>query len=159
MARKLSAIISSGELEFARDDADLFQELDVARLYLFSLTMMAQRYTSASLETHEANLLYKHRTELQFTTEELYEVLRTIVQDTSGVIPGWFWFDGRIPGGAADTLLSMAAYDSNSNVRVRALKLACIGPDPAVSRSAGNFAPERRVVLSFIRGVPIPWGR
>jgi HEAT repeat protein len=123
LSSRVSRIVSSGNLEFSRTRANVLEEFDVVRLYLLSATWMADRYTSEFLGTHEINLLYKHRSRLEATSAEEYQILRTVLHDTSDVIPGWFWFRDAFPNGLAALLFSIANHDANTSLRVRALAL------------------------------------
>jgi hypothetical protein len=123
LSSKVSRVVSSNNLEFSHADANLLGEFEVARLYLLSETWMALRYTSDFLGTHETNLLYKNRHRLDITVNEEFQILRTLLHDSSGVVPGWFWFSDAFPDGPESTLLSIANDDSNTSLRVSALKL------------------------------------
>jgi HEAT repeat protein len=122
LSGKVSRVVSSANLEFLRSDADVLGEFEIVRLYLLSATWMASRYTSDFLGTHESNLFYKHRGQLKATLNEEYQMLRTVLQDSSDVIPGWFWFREAFSDGPVDVLL-IATRDSNASLRARTLKL------------------------------------
>jgi Domain of unknown function (DUF4062) len=68
----LGRVIESGKLEFSVQEAKLLQEFEVARLFLLSSTLMSRRYTGDVLSTHELNLLYKHRENLEVTSAEQF---------------------------------------------------------------------------------------
>ena len=123
LSSKVARAVASGKLEFSGTEADSLGEFEIARLYLLSATWMARRYTSEFLGTHEINLLYKHRGELEVTTSEEFQLLRTVLHDSSDVIPGWFWFRDAFPSGPLDILLRLGTDDLNASLRARTLKL------------------------------------
>src|SRR5258707_6078078 len=47
--------VNRGDLEFSRQDANLLQEFDIARMFLLSATWVSQRSTGEVLEAHEMN--------------------------------------------------------------------------------------------------------
>jgi hypothetical protein len=121
----VASVVKSGRLEFSRQEPHLLSELDVARLFLLSSTWMARRYTFDFIGTHEINLLYKHRVQIEATAWEEYELLRTVLHAESDVIPGWFWFREVFVEleRLKDTLFSMARMDADASLRSRALKV------------------------------------
>jgi HEAT repeat protein len=123
LSGKVARLAESGNLESSGSDAESLGEFEVARLYLLSATLIARRYTSEFLGTHETNLLYKHRDRLELTNTEEFQLLRTVLHDASDVIPGWFWFRNAFPKGMLDILLYMATDDIDAGLRARALKL------------------------------------
>ncbi len=121
ITNSLMRVIKSGRLEFSRQDAKHLQEFDIARLFLFSATLMSWRSTGETLRTHEMNLLYKYRQRLELTAPEYRELYRTVVIGTSESIPGWYWFRGWTPDTVRDNFLFLTAHDSSARVRGRAL--------------------------------------
>jgi HEAT repeat protein len=115
----LNCTLKDGKLEFSSSSENPLQEFDVVRCFLFFETLMAHRYTSDVLGTHEINLLYKHRQQLNLTSPEEYQLLRSFVSDRSDVKPGWFWSHES----TEDILLFLAFRDSSDDVRIRALEL------------------------------------
>ncbi|MBZ5656589.1 MAG: DUF4062 domain-containing protein [Acidobacteriia bacterium] len=122
-AASLTRVIKSGELEFTRQETNLLQEFDVARLFLLSATWMSRRYTNDTIGTHEMNLLYKHREQLDPTVTEYFQMLRSILADAGDVIPGWFWFSVMTSETVRDQLFTLSTRDSSNDVRRRALRL------------------------------------
>jgi hypothetical protein len=123
LSDKVARVVASGKLELSGPDANSLSEFEIARLYLLSATWMALRYTSNFIGTHEINLLYKHRSQLEITTIEEFQLLRTVLRDTSDVNPGWFWLRNAFPNGPLETLLHIASEDIDDSLRVCALKL------------------------------------
>jgi hypothetical protein len=122
-ATSLTRVIKSGELEFTRQETNLLEEFDVLRLFLLSATWMSRRYTNDTIGTHEMNLLYKYRKQLDTTVTEYLELFRSVLADSSGVVPGWFWFASLGPETVRDQLFGFSTRDSSSDVRRRALRL------------------------------------
>jgi hypothetical protein len=123
--RDVSAILSQAlqkdALDFNSSENNPIDEFLVARLFLLSTTLMAHRYTSAVLGTHEINLLYKHRQKLDMTTTEQYQVLRSFLSNNADVQPGWFWFRQMPDDQIGNSLFLLAARDTADDVRVKAL--------------------------------------
>jgi hypothetical protein len=132
-AASLTRVIKSGELEFTRQETNILQEFDVARLFLLTATWMSRRYTNDTIGIHEMNLLYKYREQLDPTVTEYFQLFRSILADISSVIPGWFWFAEWEPKTVRDQLFTLSTRDSSSDVRRRALRLL---------RDAGISLPE-----------------
>jgi hypothetical protein len=119
----LTTAIKNSELEALRREEGSLQEFDVARLFLVSASMMFRWFTGDTLQTHEMNLLYRHRRRLEPVAIEEFQLLRAIVLDASDVVPGWFWFAGMPPETVREQLLVLAEQDSSPEVRRRALWL------------------------------------
>jgi HEAT repeat protein len=122
LADSLTRVIKSGNLEFSRHDEKWLNEFDVARIALLAATWMSQRQTGETLGTHEVNLLYKYRAQLETTPTEEAQLFRTIVADND-VMPGWFWFRGLTQEDLMKRLLWLARRDSSEQVRARAIRL------------------------------------
>lgn len=125
--RTLSALLSKtlqGRVPtFFATHGTLLQEFDVARLHLLSATLMSHRYTGEVLATHDINLIYKHRDQLDATSNEFFLLLRTVVEDTGDVKPGWFWLQGTEEEIVRNVLFDLANHDSSADVRARAVDL------------------------------------
>ena len=88
----LGELIENNQLDSALRDKTLLTEFDAGRLHLLSSNWMSKRYTGEVLGTHEISQLYRHRSELETTASESFLIMRTVVADSSDVVPGWFWF-------------------------------------------------------------------
>jgi hypothetical protein len=121
---------------FARDSA--LSEFEVARLFLLSGTLISRRYTNLILGTHEINLLYKHRGELDAAIDERIEILRSIVGTPADLNPGWFWFRDLDEQLIFDQLFKFAIDDVADDVRIGALDLLTLSrfEIPRESRSS-----------------------
>ena len=119
----LTRAIKNKELEAVRREKGALREFDVARLFLLSASTMFRWYTGDTLQTHEMNLIYRHRRGLELIPIEHFQLLRAIVVDTGDVVPGWFWFGGMTLETVREQLLALADQDSFVNVRSRALWL------------------------------------
>jgi HEAT repeat protein len=122
-AASLTKAIKNTELEAARREKGALEEFDVARLFIVAASMMFRWYTGDTLQTHEMNLIYRHRVRLEPIAIEYFQLLRAIVVDASDVVPGWFWFGGMTPETLRVQLLVLADQDSSPEVRRRALWL------------------------------------
>jgi hypothetical protein len=133
LADSFREVVKSGELEFSRHDENVLKEFDVARIGLLAATWMSQRQTGETLRTHEVNLLYKYRRQLETTPTEEAQLFRTMVADSGDVIPGWFWFRDLTEEDSTKRLLWFALQDSSAEVRARAIRLL---------RTAGTKLPK-----------------
>jgi HEAT repeat protein len=123
IAETLNNVLRTGNLESSSQE-DPLTEFDVARLYLLSATLMAQRSTGDTIQTHEINLLYKYRDKLDFTAAEYRQLFRTLVVDQSDTSPGWFWFQFKEkPEIPENLLLLLARNDVSAQVRQSAFRL------------------------------------
>jgi uncharacterized protein DUF4062 len=122
-ATSLAKAIKNAELEAVRREEGALEDFDVARLFLLSASVMFRWYTGDTLQTHEMNLIYRHRQRLEIIPIEHFQLLRAIVVDTSDVVPGWFWFSGMTLEMIREQLLVLADRDSSVDVRTRALRL------------------------------------
>lgn len=122
-ATSLTKAIKNTELEALRPEKGALQEFDVARLFLLSASLMYRWYTGDTLQTHETNLIYRHRSRLELIPIEHFQLLRAIVADTGDVVPGWFWFSRMTLETVREQLLVFADQDSSVVVRRRALWL------------------------------------
>lgn len=123
ISTSLSQALQTGALGFDVDQQSVLQEFEVARLFLLSATLMFHRYTRDTLGTHEINVLYKYREELEMTAAEEFQILRAIVENTADLKPGWFWFRKMRGKSTAAALLALAGPGSSDDVRARALDL------------------------------------
>ncbi len=121
-ASSLTRAIKNKELEAVRREDGALEEFDVARLFLLSASLMFRWYTGDTLQTHEANLIYRHRKRLELMPIEHFQLLRAIVADASDVVPGWFWFAGMTPEAVSQQLLVLADQDASVWVRQCALE-------------------------------------
>ena len=121
----LSTAAANDALDIFGRDKDL-SEFEVARLFLLSGTLISHRYTNLVFGTHEINLLYKHRGDLDAATEEKNEILRSVIGTVGDVNPGWFWFQDVDDGAIFDQLFKFAIDDAVDDVRIGALDLLTV---------------------------------
>lgn len=136
LANSFLRAVNKGDLEFSRQDADLLQEFDIARMFLLCATWVSNRSTGEVIEAHEMNLLYKYREQIETTSQEYAQLLRSVVASEADNVPGWFWFRYMSEGTLRNTLLLMSYEDTSATVRARSLQLlrdARIPVKPAVS--------------------------
>jgi hypothetical protein len=140
-----SAALSSAAAEDARDlfdRASPLSEFEVARIFLLSATLISRRYTNFVLGTHEINLLYKHRGELDAAIDERIEILRSVVGAGADPNPGWFWFQDLDEQLIFDQLFKFATDDVADDVRIGALGLLTLSRF-AVPRESWSSLPLR----------------
>ena len=123
LSGSLSKAFETGSQVFFANDGSLLSEFEVIRLFLLTSTLIARRHTGEVLGTHEINLLYKHRKQLETASSETHQLFRTIVEDSADVKPGWYWFRDVTGEKIAYVLVSIADRDSSDRAKVRALEL------------------------------------
>jgi|GEM_PF-5849246 len=94
-----------------------------ARLLLFAATNYDWNWQHIEFGAHEINSLYVHRDAGTLTGLERLFLLRTILLDTFGNKPGWYWIKKwKLP---TETWLGyLALSDSDESMRVAAIQLA-----------------------------------
>lgn len=112
------------------DDFDRASLLQAARAYSVSSASYYMRAPSNQLTgTHENQLLYQYRTQLQLTRAERIHLLRDLAADREDLKVGWFWLK-QMSESISNILLTMSSYDGLENVKAGALQLIeHIGPD------------------------------
>jgi hypothetical protein len=96
--------------------------LTAVRVLLAASDWVSRSNTGSVLETHEANLLYALRADVEPTTRELLQLMRSMV--TGGDLrPGWAWFTDLPEGRAPFLLAYLGRTDRNSDVRRAAVAL------------------------------------
>ena len=94
-----------------------------ARLLVFAATNYDWNWQHIEFGTHEANSLYLHREAGPLTALERLFLLRTILLDTFGVKPGWYWIQKW--NVRTDIWLGyLAIRDSDESMRAAAIRLA-----------------------------------
>ena len=107
------------------DEKDDFviDNFDALRLQLLAKTLLAKHIPSSMLDNHEVNNLYLHRKKLITLSSEVIELLRTLIDDDGGYIPGWYWLDYLNPDLLIPLIFRTAFFDSSSSVRENAFKM------------------------------------
>ncbi len=113
---------SSDGIRFFEREGTL-NEFEVARLFLLSETLISKRYTNSLIDTHEINLLYKHRNELDPSTDETLQLFRSFLGEKGNVNPGWFWFRNQSDGEIQKWIFELATSDRSDDVRIGAMHL------------------------------------
>lgn len=106
-------------LRFSGDISDFF----LLRLQLFVTTWLQDQLPSAMLGSHECNRLYLNRAELQVTRPELFSILRMLINDSAGYIPGWFWLRTFDPAIVERVILHFALSDPLAFIRQQAFEI------------------------------------
>ena len=123
LSASLGDALETGSRVFFSNDESPLSEFEVVRLSLLTSTLVARRRTGEVLGTHEINLLYKHREELEAAHSEMHQLFRTIVEDSGGVKPGWYWFRDVPRERVKDALVSVVHRDPSDQAKIRALEL------------------------------------
>jgi Domain of unknown function (DUF4062) len=122
LSEVLGQAVRGGAVEISAASESPLLEFDGVRLFLFSSTLLSHR-TQGTLGTHEINLLYKHREELDATASESSHLFRTIIESSTDSRPGWYWFREIEQETVLDLLFIYPAQDGSDEVRVGALDL------------------------------------
>lgn len=119
------------------DTADQMPATQALRVLLASFQWVSDNHTAETLDTHELNLFYKHREELELTSAEETQLIRSMVTGNE-VRAGWYWLRGEDRSAATETLVRLAGTDRNRSVRQAAVKLL---HDPQVLEASEYAAP------------------
>jgi HEAT repeat protein len=144
---------SSGE----KEDVEL-DNSNAARLLLLAKTVLARYIPSSLLDNHEANNLYLYREKMLMQSSETIELLRTIINDEEGYIPGWYWLSYLSQDLVEPLIFRRAFFDLSNSVRENAFKMLALArivseesyednlswsitkdPSPAVRRSCLSY--------------------
>src|SRR5262249_4673961 len=132
------------------------------RLRLLLATRIKSRIPDSMPGAHEANRLYHHRERLKATGPEYVELLRMLIADSQGYVPGWYWFREFGVEDAEVLIFHLALNDSYALVRQRAFSLLAKinAPLPAggnwrlSSVITSDRSPEvRKAALSYLGAV------
>jgi HEAT repeat protein len=142
----------------ARFSGDL-DDFQLLRLQLLMSTWLVAHISSSTLSTHEANRLYLNRERLRPTGPEFVSLLRMLINDHLGYVPGWYWFKGLEEADIELVILDLALSDPHNLVRQRAFELLALSrvplPDTVRERVAwtvtSDSSPEvRRAALLYV---------
>lgn len=145
----------------ARFTGDL-DEFHLLRIQLLTSTWLATQIPSSMLGTHEANRLYLNRERLRPSGTEFVSLLRILINDHLGYIPGWYWFEGFEYKEVETVILHIAFTDPHNPVRQLAFDLLSSArvplSDAARERMAKTVISDsspyvRRAALSYIGSV------
>jgi hypothetical protein len=100
------------------EDAD-----EVSRLFLLSAGWFYGQRLAGVLGVHEANAFYEMRRDMELTQEEHTLLVRSLVADEYGRIPGYYWVGDQSDEQFFDLLISFVDSDPVYGVRAGALRL------------------------------------
>jgi HEAT repeat protein len=111
---------SLDKLSLGTSELDPFM---VVRHHLLSTALISTQISSIMLGVHDTQRLYLYRDRLQTLPMEVILLLRMLINDTDGLIPGWYWFSWMDEKMLKVALFDFAYRDRNSNVRARAWEM------------------------------------
>jgi hypothetical protein len=116
------AVTSNAESSYTEimDSLDKFQ---TTRMFLTAKAWLASRFTHELLSTHEIQLLYTDREQLEFVGPEYDIMIRTLIGDRYASTAGWYWLIDFEPPVLTNYLFSRATHDSLAEVRARTIDL------------------------------------
>ena len=114
LTSRINQSLSSSE---ARDSLSW---LEIARLSLFSRTLLMRRYDDEFFSNHEIYLIYQYRSQLKATLEEKIQIFRTIITDTNDQKAGWYWYK---EANATELLFYIASMNNDSDSQKQAIKI------------------------------------
>jgi len=121
--KALMKSLAAGKFELVDAASESPSAFDVARLFLSTKALFAERCSRESLTPHEVNYLYLHRETLRFCSGEAGLLWGALLGEHAGIIPGWYWFGSMMPKNAEEMLWSSALANSSETVRKNALSL------------------------------------
>jgi HEAT repeat protein len=114
-------------------------ELDpfvVVRHHLLSTALMSLQITSIMPGIHDTHRLYLYRDRLKTLSVELILLLRILINDSEGLLPGWYWFSWMDEKALKTALFNFALSDQNVSVRARAWEILAAARIPPVEDTA-----------------------
>lgn len=122
-AGKFQNALGSGADSDYTDRMTDFDQFDTVRLFVAVKSWLSSRFTSEVLSTHEIQLLYLQRDQLELLPIELELVIRTLAADKSNTAAGWYWFRELSDEQTTDALLSLFRTDPLTEVRERSMEI------------------------------------
>jgi len=132
----LSESITRGDLNIEPEETQMLDPFNIARLNLLAAAWMSRRYATTLLSSHEINLLYQYKEQVQLTESEKGLIFRSLVADSDDILPGWYWFRDLELISVEVTLFWWATRDGDDAVREGAVKIL---KSVNIPRSAGVF--------------------
>jgi len=129
------------------------------RLELLASSWLESQVPSAMMGTHESNRLYLHRETLKVARPELFSILRMLINDASGYVPGWFWLRELEANAVEGVILHLAFVDPLAFVRQQAFEKLYSGSVPvpqgmeqrlALTMTADSAPEVRRAALRYL---------
>ncbi len=98
--------------------------LAIRRAHIAASTALTSLSSASIYGVHELNGLYRTRTELRLSAEEVRHLLRSVVSHLSiDTAPGWYWLRNASAAECYEMLVEFAAADPDSSVRTKSLEL------------------------------------
>lgn len=139
----VEALRKSIKQEASEDDADQIELLDdfhLLRLQLVTCAKLASTISSSMLGRHEVNRLYLRRERLVPTPSELNSLLRLLINDHLGYVPGWYWFKDFEAARVESVILHLAFSDPENSVRQGAFELLAAAEVPLPDHEKENIS-------------------
>lgn len=114
-------------------------ELDsfmVVRHHLLSTALMSLQISSVMPGIRDTHRLYLYRDRLKTLPVEMILLLRTLINDADGLIPGWYWFSWMEEKALKTILFDFALRDRNAGVRARAWEMLAAARIPPIEDPA-----------------------
>jgi len=83
-------LVEAGEFDRATQPPRASHDFEVLRLHLLTKAWLSDNLPGSLLDSHEANAIFLRRAELRASFPELNLLLRTLVADPYGYVPGWY---------------------------------------------------------------------
>lgn len=130
--RQTTGAVADSDLSVFPRGTPVLPTTTLARLHLASLSWLSTRETSERLGAHAINLAYHLLEDISLTPSEALLIVRSLVADSAGILPGWRWLQKLDPGALMGNLRTLACSDGDASVREEAVNLrACADPELA----------------------------
>jgi HEAT repeat protein len=113
-------------------DTSNLDSFTIVRQHLLSTALMSLQIPSAMPDIHDTHRLYFYRDRLKTLPVEMILLLRTLINDTDDLIPGWYWFSWMEEKALKTMLFNFALSDKNASVRARAWEILAAARIPPV---------------------------
>jgi len=126
--------------ETIKNEDLILDEFHTLRLQLIASTISGKKFSSSALGVHEANSLYLNRAILIPMASELTALLRMLINDDSGYVPGWYWFREFNGEAIESVIFGIACSDNSNSVRKMAFDLLSLAKVPLPDNARENLS-------------------
>jgi HEAT repeat protein len=114
-------ILKAGNFGKKGEETSKLTEFEISRIFLATSALISDGYTYEPLGVHEINICYKYRDKFDLIPIEKLLILRTMISNSHGTVPGWYWFREFKQDGLCILLRYIALNDNDRTVRQSAI--------------------------------------
>ena len=155
----LNRVVEQNSSKKESTEMEAIDDFHLLRIQLLISAKLASTIPTSMLGRHEINRLYLSREKLCPIWLELTSLLRLLIDDHTGYVPGWYWFH-NFDSTATEMFVSHLAFsDQESSVRQQSFEMLAATRIPMsedekdiISRTItlDSSAEVRRAALSYL---------